>query len=91
LHGTIGYGLKYFSSGEVILQGYIDFDWEESAIGKLSTLGCYFILGSITFSGKKVFVALSTIETKYIIANVTICEAVWLQNLLARLHSIHDV
>jgi hypothetical protein len=27
LHGTIGYGLRYVSGGEVKLQGYTDSDW----------------------------------------------------------------
>jgi hypothetical protein len=28
----VGYGLRYFSSGEVMMHGYIDSDWEGSAL-----------------------------------------------------------
>jgi hypothetical protein len=39
------------------------------------------------FSRKKTFVVLSTIEEEYITTSVTICEAIWIQKLLARLFS----
>jgi hypothetical protein len=60
LHGTIGYGLKYVSGGEVRLQGYIDSDWARSAVDRLSTLGCCFGLRLVMIPGKQVFVAHST-------------------------------
>ena len=31
LNGTLDYGLRYTSSGEIILHGYIDSDWGGSA------------------------------------------------------------
>jgi hypothetical protein len=43
---------QYISGGEVRLHGYTDYDWEGSAVDRLSTLGCCFNLGSITISGK---------------------------------------
>jgi hypothetical protein len=81
LRGTVGYGLRYDSSGEVRLQGYTDFDWAGSAVDKKSTLGCCFILGSATiswFSRKKTYVALSTTESEYITTTGASREAVWL-------------
>jgi hypothetical protein len=32
LHGTVGYGLRYVSDGDVKLQGYTYSDWEGSAL-----------------------------------------------------------
>jgi hypothetical protein len=63
LHGTVGYGLRYASDGEVKLQGYVDFDWAGSAVDWKSTSGCCFSLGSSMiswFSRKQTLVALST-------------------------------
>jgi hypothetical protein len=37
LRGTIGYGLRYASSVDLSLQGYVDADWEGSAVNKQST------------------------------------------------------
>jgi hypothetical protein len=88
LRGTIGYGLRYVSGGEVRLQGYTDSDWAGSAVDRKSTSGCCFSLGSTMiswFSRKQTFVALSTTEAEYITASVTSREAVWLQKLLAGL------
>jgi hypothetical protein len=90
LHGTVGYGLRYVSGGEVRLQGYTDSDWVGSAVDRLSTLGCCFNLRSITISRKQVFVALSTVETEYITTSIARSKAVWLQKLLAGLHPRHD-
>jgi hypothetical protein len=88
LCGTVGYGLRYDSGGEVRLQGYTDFDWAGSAVDRKSTSGCCFSLGSTMiswFSRKQTFVALSTTEVEYIAASVASHEAVWLQKLLAGL------
>jgi hypothetical protein len=46
LHGTVGYGLRYVSSGEVKLQGYTYSDWVRECSGQKSTSGCFFSLGS---------------------------------------------
>jgi hypothetical protein len=32
LHGTVGYGLRYVSDGDVKLQGYTDSDWVGSVV-----------------------------------------------------------
>jgi hypothetical protein len=73
LRGTIGYGLRYVSGGDVKLQGYTDFDWARSAVDWKSTFGCYFSLvsGMISWlSRKQTSVALSTIEAEYIATSV---------------------
>jgi hypothetical protein len=55
LHGTIGYGLRYVSDGDVKLQGYTESDWAGSAVDRKSTSGCCFSLGSgmISWLSKK--------------------------------------
>jgi len=50
LHGTVGYGLRYVYDGEVELQGFVDFDRAGSVVGRKSTSGCYFSLGSTMIS-----------------------------------------
>jgi hypothetical protein len=73
LHGTIVYEIRYVSDGEVKLQGYIDSDWEGSAVERKNTSGCCFSLGSgmISWLRKKYsLVALSTTKAKYIVASV---------------------
>ena len=49
LRGTIGYKLRY-SSGGVMLLGYIDLDWAGSAVDKKSTSGYCFSMGSAMIS-----------------------------------------
>jgi hypothetical protein len=50
LQGTVGYGLRYASSVDMILQGYADGDWARSAVDRKSTSGCCFTLGSAMVS-----------------------------------------
>ena len=45
LRGTIDYGLKYKANQKINLEGYVDSDWEGSAIDRKSTLGCCFSMG----------------------------------------------
>ena len=76
LRGTIDYGLKYDANqkinleGYVInLEGYVDSNWAGSAIDRKSTSGCCFSMGSGViswFSRKQSYVALSTVEAKYV-------------------------
>ena len=85
LKGTIDYGLKYEANQKINLEGYVDSDWAGSAIDRNSTLGCCFSMGSGViswFSRKKSCVALSIVETEYVVACSTSCEVVWLQKIL---------
>jgi hypothetical protein len=88
LRGTVGYGLRYASNIDMILQGYADSDWAGSTIDRKSTSGCCFNLGSAMVSWcsrKQTFVALSTAEAEYIAVCMAVREAVWLRKLLAGL------
>jgi hypothetical protein len=55
LRGSIAYGLRYTSSGRVLLHGYVDSDWVGSSVDQKSTSGYCFSLGSpmISWSSKK--------------------------------------
>jgi hypothetical protein len=86
LRGTVGYGLRYASSVDLSLQGYVD--WAGSAVDRKSTSGCCFTLGSAMVSWcsrKQSSVALSTTEAEYIALSVAVHEAVWLRKLLTDL------
>ena len=79
LKGTLDYGLRYASSGEIKLHGYANSDCGGSGKDKKSTSGCCFSLvsGMISwFSRKKTSIALSTTEAEYIAACSTCSEAV---------------
>jgi hypothetical protein len=50
LQGTIGYGLRYETNVDLILEGYVDADWAGSAVEKKRTSNFYFTLGSAMVS-----------------------------------------
>jgi hypothetical protein len=88
LRGTVGHGLRYTSSIDMIWKEYIESDWAGSAVDRKSTFGCCFTLGSFMVSWssrKQTFVALNTAEEEYIALSMLVCEAVWLRKLLAYL------
>jgi hypothetical protein len=85
LHGMVGYGLRYVSSGDVKLHGYTDSDWEGSAVDEKSNFGFCFSLGSCMISWlsrKQTSVALNTSEAEYITKSVGSREAMWLRKFL---------
>jgi hypothetical protein len=55
VRGTIAYGLRYTSSGGVMLHGFTDLDWMGSVVDRKSTSGYFFSLGSamISWSSRK--------------------------------------
>jgi hypothetical protein len=88
LQGTVGFGLRYVRGDGVRLQGHSNSDWAGSAVGRKSTYGGCFSLGSSVvswFNRKQTFVALSSIEVEYMATNLVSCEAIWLRKLLAGL------
>jgi len=91
LHGTIGYGLRCVSNGELELHRFIASDWAGSSQDRNNTLGCCFSFGSTMISWmimKKTYIALSTVEVEYIVACLVSCEVVWLRNLLVGLFDL---
>ena len=84
-------GLKYEENQKINLEGYVDLDWEGSAINRKSTLGCCFSIGSGViswFTWKKSCVALSIAEAEYVAACSASCESVWLRKLLFYLFDV---
>ena len=85
LKGIVDYEIKYEANQNINLEGYVDSDWEVSAINRKRTSGCCFNMGSSViswFSRKQSYVASSTTEAEYVAACSSICEEVWLRKLL---------
>jgi hypothetical protein len=79
VRGTIAYGLRYTSSGGVMIHGFTDSDWMGSTVDRKSTFGYCFSLGStiISWSNRKQgSIAQSTVEEECIAANAASREAV---------------
>ena len=58
-----------------------------------STSGLVFYMGDTTFtwtSKKQPIVMLSTCEVEYVVANSSVCPAIWLRNLLKELQMLQD-
>ena len=88
LSGIVDFSLDYRRSEGIKLVGYTDSYWVGSEANRNSNSGCCFSLGSATvswFSRKQKFVALTTIEDEYMVANLANCEALWLHKLLVNL------
>nr|GEY30884.1 retrovirus-related Pol polyprotein from transposon TNT 1-94 [Tanacetum cinerariifolium] len=86
--GTESFGLFYSISKEYTLIGYSDSFWHGDVDDQKSTSGYVFFMGKTAFiwaSKKQPIVALSTCETKYVLASWTVCHAIWLRNLLREL------
>ena len=69
LRGTITYGLKYNSSGGVMLHGFTDLDWAGNLVDKKITPGYSLSLGLAMIScssRKRGSIAQSTAEAEYI-------------------------
>jgi hypothetical protein len=45
MRDTVGHGMRYTSSIDMIWQEYIDSDWVGSAVDRKRTFGCCFTLG----------------------------------------------
>jgi hypothetical protein len=91
IRGTIAYGLRYTSSGGVMLHDYTDSDWMGNTVDRKSTSRYCFSLGSamISWSSRKqASIAQSTAEAEYIVASVASREVVWLIKLLSDLFSV---
>ena len=57
LKGIVDYGLKYEENQKINLEGYVSFDWADSAIDRKRTSWC---------SRRKSSVALRTAKEKYV-------------------------
>ena len=83
--GSMNLGLRYVYGERFELIGYSDSDLGRDPIERKSTIGYVFFGASTTFSWtskKKSIVALSSCETEYIALVSTVCDIIWLKNLL---------
>ncbi|XP_020266632.1 uncharacterized protein LOC109842134 [Asparagus officinalis] len=88
IKGTLNLGLFYAYDENAQLVGYSDSDWGGDQDERKSTTGYVFYLGSTAFSWtskKQGVVALSSCEAEYVAAASTVCEAIWLRNILKEL------
>jgi hypothetical protein len=91
LKGTLEFGLCYNEDHDFRLIGYTDSDWAGNVFDRKSTSRCCFSLGSTMTSWKirkKSSISLITTEAEYIVACSSICEAIWLWNLLIGLFDL---
>lgn len=98
LHGTTNYGLCYQGRPGldivVDLHDFVDADWAGDIDHRISTSGYVFNLfgGAINWMRKRQdVVALSTIETEYIVATHARKEAAWLQRLCSGIGLVQQV
>lgn len=91
--GTLNFGLFYAYGENSKLMGYSDSDWGRDLEERNSTTGYVFYFGSTAFtwtSKKQPIVALSSYEAEYVAVSFTVCEAIWLRNLLAGLNHTQE-
>ena len=87
LKGIADYMLCYQAS-DLCLVGYSDADWGGDLDQRKSTFGYAFLLsnGAISWSTKKQsYIALSTIESEYVVCSAAIQEGVWLRRFITEL------
>jgi len=92
LKGTADYKLNY-QGKDLRLEGYSDADWGGDLDERKSTSGFVFLPnnGTIYWSSKKQkCIALSTMETEFVVLSAAIKEDVWLKRLLNHLGVIRS-
>ena len=70
------------------MYGYTNTDWAGSVVGRKSTSGGCYCLGSTMiswFSKKQSSVSPSTAEAEYIVACSACCEAIWIRKLMSEI------
>eukprot|EP00253_Pinus_taeda_P036696 PITA_36696 len=88
LQGTIDYGLLYSKGKDIRVSGFTDADCARNSVDWKSTSGYCVNIGSRITSWcrrKQKSVVLSSSKAKYMAASTTLCEAIWLRNLLVNL------
>jgi hypothetical protein len=94
IKGTLNFGIFYTYGKNAELVGSSDSDWGGDQDERKSTMGHVFYLGSIAFSWtskKQAIIALSSCEAEYVAISSTICEVIWLRNLLESLNHPQEV
>lgn len=90
LKGTIGLGLFYSATSDLVLKSYTDADWNSCLDTRRSTSGFCMFLGSslISWKSKKQdVVSHSSAESEYRAMSVAVKEVIWLVSLLGELQA----
>jgi hypothetical protein len=94
LKGTPRRGLWFKKNGHLDLEEYCDADWISSRDDRRSTSGyCVFVGGNLVSwqSKKQAVVARSTTEAEYRAMALSLCELLWLKDLLKELQLLRNV
>jgi hypothetical protein len=89
LKGSPRKGLWFKRNGHLDVEGYYDADWASSLDDRRSTSGyCVFLGGNLVSwrSKKQPIVSRSTAKAEYRAMSVSLCELLWLKNLLSELN-----
>jgi len=93
LKGTPGRGLWFKKNMHLDLEGFCDADWASSRDDRRSTSGyCVFVGGNLVSwrSKKQAVVARSTAEAEYRAMALSLCEMLWLKDLLKELRVLRN-
>ncbi|XP_052197210.1 secreted RxLR effector protein 161-like [Diospyros lotus] len=93
IKGTLSFGLQYAYGEKLELIGYSDSDWARDPEEHKSTTRYVFFYSTIAFSWsskKQSVIALSTCEAEYVAVAFTVCEAIWLKNLVSTLGCLNQ-
>ncbi|GAU41877.1 hypothetical protein TSUD_367420 [Trifolium subterraneum] len=87
IKGTMNYGIVFKKPDKRSLDliGYTDSNWCGDKDDRKSTAGYVFLYGGAPISWcsrKEPVVALSTCEAEYIVTSLSVCQGVWLSNLI---------
>ncbi|XP_020245284.1 uncharacterized protein LOC109823418 [Asparagus officinalis] len=88
IKGSPGKGLWFRSFGHLRIEGYCDADWAGCMDDRRSTTGyCVFVGGNLVSwcSKKQDVVARSTAEVEYKAMAVSLCELMWVKNILSEM------
>ena len=88
LQGTTKFGILYKKEGNCELIGFTDSDYAGSVEDRRSTSGYVFMLSGagVAWSSRKQPIAtLSTIETEFVAAAGSSCQAIWMQKVLKKI------
>lgn len=83
--GAIDFGFLYLFPKDYKLIGYSDSNWSGDVDGRKSTIIFVFFIGDFVFtwmSNKQLIFTLSNFEAENTAVNSSVCDVVWLRNLL---------
>ena len=92
LEGALGRGILYINHGHNRLECFMDTDWARSKEDRRSTTGYYVFVGEslVSWKSKKQsVVSRSSTESEYRAMTQSVCEIMWLHQLLMKVALRH--